>query len=119
MTKNVRDWKEIFDVGPAGEGGKMTPQWPERPPSFRPAVEAFYKECEEVSKHLVAAIARSLGAGEDALDDCFAQHTSYLRLNYYPRCDDPADPKSPTVPEKGEYRNFNSSLYEANFWRQF
>ena len=88
-------------MGPP-EGDKIQPQWPAKPVSFRPAVESFYKECENVSRHLVAAIARSLGAHETALEGSFVKHTSYLRLNYYPKCDNPADGKSPTVPDKGE-----------------
>ena len=35
------------------------------------------------------------------LDGCFEDHTSYLRLNYYPLCDHPADARSPTVPLEG------------------
>ena len=26
LTKNVKDWKEVFDVGPAEEGTSMQPQ---------------------------------------------------------------------------------------------
>ena len=26
LTKNVKDWKEVFDVGPAEEGAPMQPQ---------------------------------------------------------------------------------------------
>ena len=55
-----------------------------------------------MSHGLVRAISASLGDTVDALDSSFEKHTSYLRLNYYPKCDDPADPSSPTVPEKGE-----------------
>lgn len=99
LTKNVLDWKEIFDVGP--EEGTRTPQWPLGNTSFRRTVEAFYGASERVAKALVQSIAASLGAPSTSLDGCFQDHTSYLRLNYYPLCDDPADARSPTVPDDG------------------
>ncbi len=99
LTKNVQDWKEIFDVGP--EEGTRIPQWPAQRASFQQTVEAFYGASERVAKALVRAIAASLGAPPNSLDACFDDHTSYLRLNYYPLCDHPADACSPTVPEQG------------------
>jgi isopenicillin N synthase-like dioxygenase len=51
LTKNVRDFKEIFDVGPAAQAGPMkgsVPQWPASLPDFRPVVEAFYAAAEQV-----------------------------------------------------------------------
>jgi len=101
LTKNVKDWKEVFDVGPAEEGTSMQPQWPDHRKEFKTTVESFYTKCRTVSHGLVRAISASLGDTVDALDSSFEKHTSYLRLNYYPKCDDPADPSSPTVPEKG------------------
>jgi len=99
LTKNVQDWKELFDVGPA-EGSRV-PQWPAHSASYRGAVEAFYGASEGVAKTLVQHIAASLGAAPASLDSCFDEHTSYLRLNYYPLCDRPAPASSPTVPLKG------------------
>ena len=34
LTKNVRDWKEVFDIGP--ESGEQRPQWPEMGEFGRP-----------------------------------------------------------------------------------
>lgn len=99
LTKNVRDWKELFDVGPP-EGPRI-PQWPTHDSAFRRAVEDFYSASESVAKALVRLIAASLGAPATSLDGCFEEHTSYLRLNHYPLCDHPADPRSPTVPLTG------------------
>jgi isopenicillin N synthase-like dioxygenase len=64
LTKNVRDWKEIFDYGPAADSGPMAgsvPQWPEALPSFRVAVEAFYDAAESVAAALLAGISSNLG----------------------------------------------------------
>lgn len=99
LTKNVRDWKEVFDFGPA-HGAEVTP-WPDAMPAFRETMTRVYEACAEVARRLVAAIARNLGASPDDLLRCFDDHTSYLRLNYYPRCHDPAPPDAPTRPERG------------------
>ena len=104
LTKNTPDWKEIFDVGPPGAGGPMAdarPQWPADPVAFRPAMEMFAREAERVANRVLAAIGMNLGQEPDALRTFFADHTSFLRLNYYPVCDDPAPQDSPTVPERG------------------
>ena len=99
LTKNIEDWKELFDVGP--EEGTRVPQWPTHHPSFQRAVQAFYGASESIAKDLVRGIAQSLGASPNALDDCFEDHTSYLRLNYYPLCENPASADAPTVPTHG------------------
>ncbi len=99
LTKNVEDWKEIFDVGP--EEGTRVPQWPAQQPSFLRAVQAFYDASERIAKDLVRGIVQSLDASPHALDACFEDHTSYLRLNYYPLCKNPAAADAPTVPTHG------------------
>lgn len=105
LTKNVTDWKEIFDVGPPGTVGPMAgarPQWPDEPGEFRPAMEAFAQEAERVAYRILTAISTNLGQESEALRAFFVPaHTSFLRLNYYPVCDDPAPADSPTVPERG------------------
>lgn len=95
LTKNVRDWKQIYDYGPDGQDGAMRnrSQWPEDLPGFRPTIEAFYRACERVSFRLLAAVAQSLGTDEDTLRTGFVRgHTSFLRLNYYPACEHAAAP---------------------------
>ena len=47
LTKNVRDWKEIFDVGK--ERDSCQPQWPEGSDSFRETTMRFYEACEEIA----------------------------------------------------------------------
>ncbi len=105
LTKNVPDWKEIFDIGPPGNVGPMAtsrPQWPAEPAAFRPTMEGFSREAERVAYRVLIAISVNLGQRPEALDAFFGQgHTSFLRLNHYPACDDPAPPDSSTVPERG------------------
>ena len=87
LTKNTKDWKEIFDVGPAD--GRNQPQWPALD-GFREAVEAYYAACESLAQPLLRALAAALGMPRDYLNADFDRHTSFLRLNHYPPCPNPA-----------------------------
>lgn len=100
LTKNTRDWKEIYDYGPA-DGNQLIPQWPQALPGFRPAVTAYYSACEKLAFRLLSAIAVNLGMAANDLDRFFQQHSSFLRLNYYPRCPRPARPEGVAVPTSG------------------
>lgn len=101
LTKNVEDWKEIFDVGP--EHKSCIPQWPREPESFRSFTSAYYLQCEAVALDLIRAIAGALGAPAQPLLDTFQGHTSYLRMNYYPICPDPSPANTPTGPPNGHF----------------
>jgi isopenicillin N synthase-like dioxygenase len=110
LTKNVRDWKEIFDVGPDiptdGLPGAKA-QWPDETGStrmwgFRDTLQAFAAACEQVSLRVLHAICANLGMPEQHLDDCFdAAQTSFLRLNCYPPCANPAPADTPSIPASG------------------
>ncbi len=90
LTKNVRDWKEIFDFGPVAEEGPMAgsvPQWPTGLPGFQAVIESFYGAVQGVAEGILAGISSNLGMAPNHLGTCFgASHTSFLRLNYYPLC---------------------------------
>jgi isopenicillin N synthase-like dioxygenase len=104
-TKNTLDWKEVYDVGPA-EGEALRPQWPDQVPGFALAIEAFNTACERLSFELLAALARNLGANPGDLHPCFApSHTSFLRLNYYPPCPQPARNEPTDVAPQAPARN--------------
>jgi len=92
LTKHTRDWKQIYDFGPA-DGGAIVPQMPRELPRFGSAIARFYAECDALAFELVEVIAGNLGTPPGALDSCFRpEHTSFLRLNYYPPCPLPARP---------------------------
>jgi len=95
LTKNVRDWKEIFDVGPVAEDGPMAgsvPQWPTGLPEFQAVIGAFYGEAERVAAGILSGVSCNLGMAPDYLAGSFgAGHTSFLRLNYYPLCANTAE----------------------------
>jgi len=84
LTKNTRDWKEVFDYGPP-DGGALRPQWPSAMPRFEAAVLAHYASCVSLAHRLLAAISLNLGMPADHLGAFFkTAQTSFLRLNFYP-----------------------------------
>lgn len=91
LTKNRRDWKEVYDYGPA-DGDRIKPRWPGGlfRLRFEPAVRACYASCRTLAMRLLSAIAANLGVAPDLLAQGFdGLHTSFLRLNYYPKCPQP------------------------------
>jgi isopenicillin N synthase-like dioxygenase len=92
LTQHTRDWKQIYDFGPP-DGGAIVPQLPRELPQFAAAVARFYAECDALAFALIEVVAANLGAAPSALQACFRpNHTSFLRLNYYPPCPLPARP---------------------------
>jgi isopenicillin N synthase-like dioxygenase len=88
LTKNRRDWKEIYDFGPA-DGDKLKPRWPEGylRLRFEPIMRAYYANCRSLGLRLLSAIASNLDVSAGQLVRSFGDgHTSFLRLNYYPQC---------------------------------
>jgi len=90
LTKQLRDVKEILDIGGPHESGRTTQdgtnQWPsaDRLPLFRHTVEQYYDACAAVAARLLRAIAEDLDVDGDVFASAFANHSSFLRLNYYP-----------------------------------
>ncbi|MBX3706406.1 MAG: hypothetical protein KF911_07190 [Pseudomonadales bacterium] len=93
LTKNRRDCKEIYDVGPAATEGPLAgsrPQWPAALPRFRGVIEDWARSAHMVADRLLAAIAANLGEpAAPLLADFGDGHTSFLRLNFYPVAADP------------------------------
>lgn len=90
LTKRARDKKEIFDLGPdtgglrvAGPFQGATP-WPAWRPTFEPAMRAYFAACAELSARLMGVVFESLGGPASAREAFGDDHTSFLRLNYYP-----------------------------------
>ena len=101
LTKHTRDWKQIYDYGPS-DGGAIAPQLPRELPSFARVITRFYAACDALAFELVEAISGNLGMPPGALDSCFRpDHTSFLRLNYYPPCPTPARPADPNPARAG------------------
>lgn len=98
-TKNVRDWKEVFDFtvenpmlmpdspDPQDKNvKKFTNQWPRNPQHLRELCEEYAKEVEKLSFKIMSLIALSLGLEANRFDEFFKDSTSFIRLNYYPPC---------------------------------
>ncbi|QCD89404.1 protein DMR6-LIKE OXYGENASE 2-like [Vigna unguiculata] len=98
-TKNVRDWKEVFDylvednaqVPSSYEPDDkdlrtLTNQWPQHSPHFRKIMEEYAREVEKLSYKLLGWILSSLGLAGDKFHGCFKNQLSMVRLNYYPPC---------------------------------
>lgn len=91
LTKNRTDWKEILDIGPTVTTGPLagsSPQWPDSP-AFRETLEALYDAMHETAIAVLGLINRSLEIEVD-FEAAFADHSSFMRLNFYPQCPEPA-----------------------------
>ncbi|KAG5526523.1 hypothetical protein RHGRI_032710 [Rhododendron griersonianum] len=99
VTKNVRDWKEVFDMTvknptvipashEAGDNGlkEVVNWWPEYPSELREAFEEYAEEMEKLAHKLLELISLSLGLKANRLSGFFNDHTSFTRLNHYPPC---------------------------------
>lgn len=90
LTKNARDKKEVFDIGPDATGQLPTgdafegrTRWPDQPAQFRSAIESYVEAAERVSLHLLRAIGEALGAADTIAAAFRPTHSSFLRLNHY------------------------------------
>ncbi|MCL7047027.1 hypothetical protein MKW94_011204 [Papaver nudicaule] len=102
-TKNVRDWKEVFDFTvknptllPAShqpgdqELQELRNQWPDYPLEFREVCDEYSSALEKLSFELLELVAMSLGLPEKRLNGYFNDdHTSFIRFNHYPPCPEP------------------------------
>ncbi|WP_028969608.1 isopenicillin N synthase family dioxygenase [Sphingomonas sp. URHD0057] len=92
LTKEQRDRKEVFDIGPDAGGFAAVPgdpfegltPWPEMPQSFQPAMRDWFAAMAGVAQRLVALIGEGLSDGGEMSRAFTPAHTSYLRLNFYP-----------------------------------
>ncbi|ESW25153.1 hypothetical protein PHAVU_003G011800 [Phaseolus vulgaris] len=98
-TKNVRDWKEVFDYlvednaqvpssyEPHDKDLRtLTNQWPQHSVDFRETMEEYSREVEKLAHRLLGLILSSLGLAADKFHGCFKNQLSMVRLNYYPPC---------------------------------
>lgn len=102
LTKNTRDWKEIYDYGPADDSDAIRPQWPAALPAFERTLKAYYAACENLAFRLLAAVSANLGMPPGHLRPAFEPaHSSFVRLNYYPPCPTPERPEGMGTPSTG------------------
>ncbi|MDF2120383.1 2-oxoglutarate and iron-dependent oxygenase domain-containing protein [Roseiarcaceae bacterium H3SJ34-1] len=90
------DLQESFAMGPIDEApddvrGALAERyffrrntWPHTPAGFAAAAEAYYREMERLSLHILQLFARALGLDDHYFDDKLDHHTSTMRTIYYP-----------------------------------
>jgi isopenicillin N synthase-like dioxygenase len=101
LTKNTRDWKEVYDFGPP-DGKLLEAQWPRDLPHFEPAIRNYYVQCERLAYRLLSALSVNLKLPKSNLERYFGDsHTSFLRLNHYPACPTPAAPEGLDTAREG------------------
>ena len=103
LTKNKQDWKQVFDFGIDQNDGDYPTisQWPEDIKGFKKIMLDWFRSCETISATLLKRIVGTLIQDSDQLSHFFEPtNSSFVRLNYYPLCDDPAD-SSLDNPEHG------------------
>lgn len=87
LTKNILDRKQIYDCGPPDDIAMAT-RWPKDRPQFEQVLLTYADDCKSVAMSLLAAISANLGMSNDFLGKDFQpDHSSFLRLNYYPVSD--------------------------------
>ena len=105
LTKNVRDWKQIYDYGPRfmdDQARWAEPRWPEGLPAFRDAVETYHEACETLAERILKVVASNINGDADSLLEGFGVgNTSFLRMNYYPVCPTPEIPAGAEEPTQG------------------
>lgn len=93
LTKNKRDWKEIFDLIATSSSDVFDSEmrWPETPILFKEINLDWHKKNRDIAITLLGKISLILGAPEEKLTKFFVKEdTSFLRLNHYPVCNNPA-----------------------------
>ncbi|KAH7660889.1 Flavanone 3-dioxygenase protein [Dioscorea alata] len=91
-TKNVRDWREVFDFTVTEletELLRLENQWPENPPEMRKACEEYVEDVKKLAYKLLELIAMSLNLPAKRLNEFFEDSISYTRLNHYNPCPSP------------------------------
>jgi isopenicillin N synthase-like dioxygenase len=77
-------------------------QWPPAAaPDFRGVMLAHYAASDRVARALLRALCQSLDLAPDTLDAAFRPGSSFLRLNRYSPCKEPAPADAPLFPERG------------------
>jgi isopenicillin N synthase-like dioxygenase len=105
LTKQKRDWKECLDVGVPGTRDWSVPDddpengcldgWNQFPPSdilpnYRATLTTYFDECAQLADRLAILMAKGLGQDDSStlIQELRDRHSSYLRSNYYPPCNE-------------------------------
>lgn len=116
LTKNVRDKKEVFDIGPdaAGRSAEEDPFegrtcWPDKPAGFPAVMRSFFQEAERVAATLADLIGEGLGATTQLSEAFRPANSSFLRLNHYP-VSDPMSGERTDAPGLGVHHHSDAGV---------
>eukprot|EP01060_Flectonema_neradi_P033466 TRINITY_DN5629_c1_g1_i1.p1 TRINITY_DN5629_c1_g1~~TRINITY_DN5629_c1_g1_i1.p1 ORF type:complete len:348 (+),score=71.24 TRINITY_DN5629_c1_g1_i1:54-1097(+) len=96
LTKQKLDWKQCFEFGV--QNGKMDAsgvdgqnQWldDEVLPDFKETQKAYFVLVRSIALQLLSAMAVGIGVAPDHYEEAFEEDSSFIRLNYYPKCPTP------------------------------
>lgn len=107
LTQQKRDWKEALDVGVPGSRdwsvedesleNKCLDGWNQLPsenvlPNFRTTISKYFDELSVLADRIAVVMAKGLGQNENSpiIQGLRESHSSYLRANYYPLCNEQA-----------------------------
>jgi len=108
LTQQKRDWKECLDVGVPGSRdwsvaddspeNKCLDGWNQFPsedvlPNFRRILSKYFDELSVLADRIAIIMAKGLGQDENSpiIQGLRGNHSSYLRANYYPLCNEQAE----------------------------
>lgn len=108
LTQQKRDWKEALDVGVPGSRDWSLPDdcpenkcldgWNQLPseeilPNFRKTMTKYFDELSVLADRIAIIMAKGLGQDRNSsiIRELRESHSSYLRANYYPLCNEKAD----------------------------
>lgn len=81
------DWADILFLYTHPSSIRKHDLWPEQPPTFRAALEAYSKEVKKVSGYLFHLMAKNLGLDRpEKLTGMMEDGIQGIRMNYYPPC---------------------------------
>jgi len=110
LTQQKRDWKECLDVGVPGSRdwsvdddspqNKCLDGWNQLPqeevlPGFRQTISMYFDALSLLADRIAIIMAKGLGEDENSriTQELRKNHSSYLRSNYYPTCNEQGDEK--------------------------
>lgn len=106
LTKQKRDLKEVFDFKAGGYKSKnnaIRSQWPAELPEFKSAMTEYFASCTALAAETTKLVYQCLGLSPDRVDEDYGeQHTSSMRLNYYPETDPLDDTEQTQVNPLGD-----------------
>ncbi|PKA63698.1 Flavonol synthase/flavanone 3-hydroxylase [Apostasia shenzhenica] len=87
-TEEVRCWRDFLRLHchPLED---VLPQWPSKPPSFRPVAAEYAAGVRKLAHLLLDAISESLGLERSFMAKALGPLQQPMVVNYYPRCPQP------------------------------